>query len=327
MRTRLIVAAMLAVGWAVPAAATVTAYTVYRTRVSPQMDGEVLGDPAWQAIPEATGFHALGGGYTAAKQTAVRICWDAEAIYVAFVAEEPDAASLKPAVGDGGAAWQEDSMEVFLQPRPPTGQVYQLGVTAGAAKAGGEGFPEVAKFQVAARIGQTSYSLELRVPWEVIGARAQAGASWRGTVCRNIFTTASGGDKFTTLSPLQRQFLEPANFATLRFSDQALDVATAGRLTEELNREYRRTLEAELRKLAGEGKAYVGTLRSAANDEAYGREARELQGQWQRVSALTAGATRTPLSDLRGGLAGSRALVQRSFEVKYRVLLRQLVLD
>jgi hypothetical protein len=327
MRTPLIVAALLAVGWAVPVGATVTAYTVYRAPVSPQMDGEVLGDPAWQAIPEATGFHVLGGGYTAAKQTAVRICWDAEAIYVAFVAEEPDAALLKPMAGDGGATWQEDSMEVFLQPRPPTGQVYQLGVSAGAAKAGGEGYPEVTKFQAAARIGPASYSLELRVPWEVVGTRAQAGASWRGTVCRDIFTTASGGDKFTTLSPLRTQFLEPANFAALRFSDQTLDVAAAGRLSEELNREYRRTLETELRKLAGEGRNYVGTLRGAADDEAYGKDARELQSQWQRVAALSAGATRASLSDLRGCLASSRTLVQRSFEVKYRVLLRQLVLD
>jgi hypothetical protein len=309
------------------ACATATTYPVHRVPVSPVVDGDVAGDPAWQAIPEATGFRVLGGGYTSAKQSAARLCWDGEALYVGFVAEEPDAALLKPLTKDGGNTWVEDSIEVFLQPRPPSGQAYQLGVTCGGAQGSGAGYPDITKTTAAARIGEASYSIELRVPWSVVGAVAKAGDKWRGTVCRNIWTTTSGGDKYTCLSALQRQFLESESFSTLAFSDQPLDAAAAARLTQELNREYRGTLETDVRKLAAERGTYEETLRSAVTDEAYGEKARALLQGWEALAKLNAGLGQSTVAAVRQGLAASRDLSKQSHELKYRVLLRQLVLD
>lgn len=307
--------------------ATVTSYPLYRTAVAPVVDGDVAGDPAWQTIPAATGFRVLGGDYAQAKQTTVRLCWGDEALYVAFVAEEPDAALLKPAAGDGGATWAEDSLELFLQPRPPTGQTYQIGVTCGGAKGSGEGYPDIAKVQTAARIGNGFYAIEARVPWGVVDAQPQVGAKWRGTVCRNIFTTRSGGDKFTSLSPLQSRFLEPDNFATLTFMAEKLDQAQAQEISEGLNREYRASLLDQLAQLAASGKQYEETLRSARQDVKYGAEARDLLRSWQRLERLEAHADKAPTDDIRAGLLSAQGLGQRSYELKYRILLRQLMLD
>jgi hypothetical protein len=327
MRTLGLATILITLCLALPALATVTTYTVYRPAVSPVVDGDVTDDPAWRMIPEATGFHVLGGGYTQAKQSATWLCWDAGAIYVALVAEEPDAAELKPSARDGGATWTEDSMEVFLQPRPPTGQTYQFGVTAGGAKGAGEGFPDLRQVQAAARIGETSYSLELRVPWAVVDVRPQAGDKWRGTVCRNIWTTTSGGDKFTSLSPLQSRFLEPENFATLIFSAATPDAAAAAKATQALNQDYRETLRKELRDLVATGEQYEDDLRSAVTDEVYGQQARELLRGWRRLARLNRRADEIALAEIRAGLAGSTNLERDSYEIKYRILLRRLLLD
>ena len=67
-------------------------YPCYRVPVAPVMDGKVVGDPAWEPIPAVTGFHKLGAGYTDAKQTYARACWDDQALYVGLVCEEPDVA-------------------------------------------------------------------------------------------------------------------------------------------------------------------------------------------------------------------------------------------
>lgn len=324
-RTLALVTTLLAV--VATASATVTRYPVHRVPVPPVIDGEVAQDPAWAVVPEATGFHVLGGGYTSAKQSTVRVCWDEEALYVGFIAEEPDAALLKPTTRDGGAPWSEDSIEVFLQPRPPSGQTYQLGVTAGGGQGAGEGHPDITQTTAAARLGESSYSIELRVPWAVVGARPRAGDRWRGTVCRNIFTTRSGGDKFTSLSPLQRQFLEPANFADLVFSDQVLDAAGAARITRELNASYHGTLQQQVRELAATRSEYEETLRSAVGDPTYGQEASALLQRWEALSALAARLAEASSIELRQGLAASRDLGRQSHELKYRVLLQQLLLD
>ena len=78
-----------------PANAVGLVYPCYHPGVTPTLDGDVRDDPAWSNIPAATGFSALGGDFTVAKQTSFQICWDDEALYVAVVCEEPDVAHMK----------------------------------------------------------------------------------------------------------------------------------------------------------------------------------------------------------------------------------------
>ncbi len=309
------------------ASATVTSYPAHRAPVSPVVDGDVAGDPAWAAIPEATGFHVLGGDYTVAKQSTVRLCWDDEALYVGFIAEEPDAALLHPTTRDGGSPWGEDSIEVFLQPRPPLGQTYQFGVTPGGAQGSGEGHPDITQTTAEGRVGEGSYSIELRVPWAVVDAQPKSGDKWRFTVGRNIFVTQSGGDKFTNLSPLQRQFLEPASYSDLVFSDEVLTAESAARLAQELNGPYRETLVGGIRDLAAARGQYEETLRSAVNDDTYGEEAGVLLAGWETLGQLNARLAQASTTELRQGLVTSRDLSARSHELKYKILLKQLLLD
>jgi hypothetical protein len=299
-------------------------YPCYRSPVAPQIDGEVQGDAAWQTIPSVTGFHALGGGYTDAKQTTAQAGWDDQALYVAMVCEEPDAAELKPACQDSGWTWGEDSVEIFLQPQPPLGPVYQLGVTAGGARGSGENSPDIAKCQAAAKIGTDSYSLEIRIPYEVLGARPVGGDHWKGAFCRNIFVTTSGGDKFTCWPPLQSRFLEPAHFATLAFLAQTLPRAEAVKRTEELNREYRPGLVKRLHEAAAQREEYKPALETARQDEQFGQEARELLDEWRRIERVDQESDQAPIPEIRQALRKVRALARASYELKYEYLLKKL---
>ncbi len=315
-------AALLVLGLTV--AAQQPSYPCYRAPASPVVDGDVEADAAWLTVPAVTGFRVLGGGYTRAKQTVARACWDDEAVYVAFVCEEPDAAALAPSIRDWGPTWSEDSIEVFLQSRD-AGPVYQFGVTAGGARGSGESAPDILRCAAAARISADSYSIELRVPYEVLRCeRPRAGVTWRGAFCRNIFVTTSGGDKFTDWPALQRRFLEPENFADLVFLEETLDAASATALTDRLSADYRATVLTELRAAAARGDEYEDALRRAAGDKEFAGEARVLLRQWRRIERLDRRADEAPLGEIRKALTTAEGLVAASHELKYDFLIAEL---
>ena len=78
------------------------------------------------------------------------------------------------------------------------GRVYQSLVTGGGARGSGEVAPDILKYQAGSGVGRASCALEVKIPYELVGVTPRAGDRWRGNVCRNIFTTISGGDRFTS---------------------------------------------------------------------------------------------------------------------------------
>jgi hypothetical protein len=299
-------------------------YPVHRSPCPVTVDGDIAGDPAWAAIPCMQGFSVLGGGYSFSKQTVAQLCHDDEALYLAVTCEEPDAAELKPRIRDGGDTWAEDSLELFLQP-PGSIQVYQLGITAAGARGSFEGGADPSGFQAAARIGEGQYTVEARIPFGLL--KAAPTGTWRGNVCRNIFTTRSGGDKFTSWAPLQRQFLEPANFAYLTLMTTTLTPAEAAQATAKLSAPYRDSLARLIAEAAATGAQYVDTLKEAAGDATFGKRARELLGQWQAIDTMRREAQAAPVPDMRRALMSLQSLNAESYQVKYEYLISKLFAD
>jgi hypothetical protein len=299
-------------------------YPCYRPSVAPVPDGDIAGDPGWRDIPAATGFSVLGGTYAALKQTDARACWVDEALYVAMSCEEPDAPLIKPTVPDGGPAWLDDGVEIFVQPAG-SGHVYQFVITAGGARGSGEVFPDIAQVQVGAKIGHDAYSVEARIPYSILGARPAVGGRWRGNFCRNIFTKESGGDQFTSWAPLRSRFMEPENFAVLAFLGPAPDAEEAQRIAESINRPYRVRLVAELRAAAAEEPEYAPALREASRDAEFGQRASDLQGRWREAEAAVRSAGQVPLPELRRIVRGADALLKDSYNLKYAYLIARLL--
>lgn len=316
----------LTITLALLAAVAVTAaplnYPVFRAPAAIVVDGEVQQEAAWQGAPSVTGFSKLGADYTNAKQSAAQMLWDDRGLYIAVVCEEPDAALLKPVVRDYGDTWAEDSLEIFLQPGI---QPYQIAVTAGGAKGGFEGGPDVSKIKAAAKIGADFYSIEVFVPFEVVKANTKAGDKWRGEICRNVFTSTMVVDKFTSWTPLQARFLEPDNFATLAFSGETCSAEQVRQLTEQLNLPYRQTVAASMKAAAQIGAQYKGTLQEAQDDALLGERARGLLREWRQIERLSKQSNTASILNLRQSLMKLQMLNLDSYEVKYKYLIAKLL--
>ncbi|MCX7598139.1 MAG: carbohydrate-binding family 9-like protein [Armatimonadetes bacterium] len=299
-------------------------YPCYRPCIAPRVDGEVADDPAWKNIPAVTGFYVLGGGYAKAKQTTAQACWDDQAFYVAMTCEEPDVPNLRLTVRDGGNFWEDDGVEIFIQPGEGK-QVFQFGVTARGAKGGFEGFPDISKLRAGATMGDGWYSIELRVPHEVLRAKPRQGDRWLGNFCRNIFTTMSGGDKFTSWAPLKTRFLEPENFAFFKLCGPAPSQEEADKLSAQLNENYRATLITALAAAAQKAKEHIPVLGEAADHPTFGPQARELRRRWWRLVRLARRAEQASVWELRQAVTTSEALLDQSHKLKYDYLIAKLL--
>jgi hypothetical protein len=301
-------------------------YPCYRPAVTPTLDGEIASDPAWQNIPAVTGFSVLGGGYTVAKQTVVQACWDDEALYIAVTAEEPDAPQMNLHVRDGGPFWEDDGVELFLRPGADK-PVFQFGVTAGGARGSFLGAPDFTKFQAKSKIGRDSYSLEVRIPYEVIGCRPKVGDVWTGDFCRNTWTVVSGGDRFTCWAPLKRQFNEPENFAAIDFLGPAPAAGEAAAVSERLNAAYRANLTGRLAAAVRQGDEYIPTLTTASRDPKFGAQARDLLRQWRKAERLSKATDKASALELRKVIAGMDALARASYDLQYAYLIANVLPD
>jgi len=309
-----------------PANAAGLVYPCYHPDVTPVLDGDVLDDPAWQNIPTATGFSVLGGDFTEVKQTSFQVCWDDTALYLAVVCEEPDVARLNPSVRDGGEAWLEDGVELFLQAGGGA-PVYQFVVTSGGARASGEGAGEFLRIEVGTSADDDSYTLEIAIPHAIVQATPQTGDQWRGNLCRNIVTRDSGGDHFTSWAPLGRRFNEPENFAGIALRGPAPDAAQVAAIDETLNLRYRAHLLAQLREVAARAPEYLPALGEATEDAEFGREARRLNNQWRSLQRLAQDTDAVPVAEVREMLKGADALAQASYDLKYAYLIGKLFTD
>ena len=301
-------------------------YPCYRAPGAPVVDGVITGDPAWEPIPAVTGFSKLGDGYTDAKQTYVQACWDDQALYVGVICEEPDMARMQLQVRDGGDTWLDDGVEIFLQPRESR-QATQFVVTAGGARGGYEGAPNILQYQAAAHAGEDLYGLEMRIPFELLGEPPELGDRWRGNFCRNIWTTHSGGDKFTTWAPLQRRFLEPEHFATIEFAGPPPDATRAAAIADQLNRRYRADLSRRRQAAAARSGEYRPALTEASGHVRYRSGARQLLRRWRELDRTLERTDTVPVSELRGILKGADALIQDSYDLKYAYLTATVLGD
>lgn len=302
-------------------AAPALEYPVHHLTAAPVMDGKIEGDPAWTGVPEATGFFRLGGGYTAGKQTAVRLGWHDDALYLAVRCEEPDIAEIAPRGSDGGDLWSEDSVEVFVQPSGAN-RLHQFVVTTGGARRGAGASDGSLNWQAAVARSKESYTLEIALPFALLGETPRPGAVWHGNVARNIVTTISGGDKYTTWSPLHTAFAEPERFYGWRFLAQPPEAAAVDTVEIRLNDAYRQFLRGKVEQLVQQSDVYLPTLRQACTVPQLATSANALVTQWEAL--LRAHATAVPLSELRQAASSGADLVQRSKQAKYDYLFWQL---
>ena len=177
---------------------------------APEVDGDVAGDPVWRDVEVAGGYRNLDTDLPSAKQTRFRLGYTAEALYVAVTCDEPKPDLVLAFMADGEQLWNEDSVEVFLSPDRET--ELQFAVNAIGSRASPR---TLRKWEAVTQTGQSWWSVEIKLPWEVVGAFPAEGATWGLNVCRNILT--AGVKEHSTWAQVEDGFHEPEHFGDLTF--------------------------------------------------------------------------------------------------------------
>jgi hypothetical protein len=189
---------------------------VLPTRTPPTIDGR-LNDRAWKRATRLADFIQYRTGKRAVDQTEAWVTYDDEALYVGarLHTRVPDKLKAAETARDA-AVWQDDCLEVFVDPRHTHTEWYQFvtnsvgsqfdGLMPGGAK--GRGTAWNGTWTVKTAIGKDAWFVEMRLPFRDFGLRPKPGDSWGFNVCREApstgelsFWTDTGG-KFTRVRGL-----------------------------------------------------------------------------------------------------------------------------
>ena len=212
-----------------PVTTDVRSTVARRVETPPLLDGDVLGDPAWLAVPSATGFvqTAPDEGHSASERTEVRVVFTDDAIYFGIICYDRDPAAI--IVTDSrrdSSLSNSDSVQIILDTfldqqngfvfgTSPAGQEYDGQVVnegAGGSGMGRGGTSQGAgggfnlnwdgAWQVRTTISDIGWSAEFAIPFRTIRFPTGRGQTWG----LNIQRTIRRRNELAYWSPLPRQF-------------------------------------------------------------------------------------------------------------------------
>ncbi|MCK4245073.1 MAG: hypothetical protein KAX20_05555, partial [Candidatus Omnitrophica bacterium] len=245
-------------------------YPCYHISSPVTLDGK-LQEVAWQSLPEATGFYNLyTKDYVPYKQTFFKMGWDEKNIYLGIRCEEPDVKEIKATRKDGEVEiCMEDSIEVFLFPKK-VNIYFQFMVNTIGSRWNGIGVPgnpeiPLGNWQAKTYQGKDYYSVEIKIPFEILGRFPENNEKWTGNLCRNIYIVNSGGNRHTTWALLKKTgFHDYQNFAALQFKKRSLSAEEARCLQRDLSIDFirfaRKYLNDSLRSIQEEVSTLVRTF-------------------------------------------------------------------
>ena len=187
--------------------------------MAPELDGLVLGDPAWQGVNPASGFWQVqpNEGEASTQKTEVFIGFMDDALYIGMVAYDnnPDGIIVTDARRDRSLN-ETDSFRViidgmldrqngFVFGTNPVGMEYDAQVIKEAASgaSGGTGFNLNwnASWSVKAQISEIGWSAEMRIPFKALRFRKGDDQTWGINFQRNI----RRNNEVAYWAPLSRQ--------------------------------------------------------------------------------------------------------------------------
>jgi len=217
-----------------------------------QVDG-MLDEPAWVQVPQTAPFVNNRNGEPVAFRTTARLFHARDALYLGL--QCPSTGGPRTA-GDGmpsvSEVTAEDSVEIFLDPGRTRSRYYQIIINVhGAAVAGFNGVyhaPRTVQFAVH-QVGN-DWSLEVRIPYETLGAIPYAGDVWG----LNLFRTRPGssdGQRSAQLAwkPTKSGYRKPHLFGSLLFCGRSVP----GALVDDQEETQKRILDRVSRDLGGQG--------------------------------------------------------------------------
>ncbi len=179
----------------------------------PKLDGK-LDDSCWPFATKLTNFVHHQTGEPAREQTVCYVVADDANLYVAFECQEADMKHLRAQAkpdehGLNPQVPRDDSVEVYIDPRLAGKKYFRLALNSlGAAKSSAAG-----GWEAATAIEEDRWVVEVRIPFELIGAKPRSGAVWGFNACRND----QGSGEATAWSCTLGAYAKPERFGGLLF--------------------------------------------------------------------------------------------------------------
>lgn len=306
-------------------------YPCYLMNEKPILDGKE--EKAWENIPEATGFFILGGQkYALEKQTYFKCGWRDEGIYIFVKCEEPFPDKIIAKLKDGDELFREDSVEFFFFPKDAPNYLHFVVNAIGSRwnEVGATLQPSFPwDWQAKAFIGKDFWSVEVAIPFDVLGRRPKGGEKWLMNVARNI-NTGPAIEHFTCWPPLKGSFHEVQNFAHIAFKEREISVEERKMVEEKLNARFYAFLKGKVDSLWEELKKnapnYEDAILYGLRNERLKGEATYLKEAWDRLQDLVEKKKPT-LYELRSFISKYPDMLQRLKEFNYRILIERLFED
>ena len=303
-------------------------YTCYAMSEAPLIDGN-LNEQAWAHIPSETAFENINGGYTA-FQSKVKIGWYKDKIFIGLTCFESEIENFKRHPPS-----EDNSIELFFDDITSSGYFQYIITTQGCQGCFKDGFHKAAGQDLSAIdakvfIGTDFWSMEVSIPFSLIGLSPKEADSVLMNIGRNRRTLGKLGENFTFahLSG-QRGYHDPGYFATLTFSKDFLTPEQATRIEEASPKllQYRDVISAQLQKALQMNSETKKVLDDALTSDKFKENAALLKkeiaaaGDFQRSLELTPTSLPGPASVM----LSIETLYKRISDFKYQVLLAMLL--
>ncbi len=192
---------------------------VPRVSSAPVIDSK-LDDPMWdQAVRISLLYNNVGG--SAGQPTEAFLASDEQNIYIGFQCFEPHMDELKTTVTEhDGPVFNDDSVEVFLQPRKDSGDYYHFALNTSGVKYEALVYDLDFNPQWQAVMSREKgfWKAEMAIPWSELKISAPAmGTVWRANFCRNRVVTLPKPEN-ACWSPTYGSFHTPIRFGRIVFS-------------------------------------------------------------------------------------------------------------
>lgn len=298
-------------------------YPCYRLVEEPVLDGNVKDDPAWKSVPEATGFVQLGNNSIALRHTCFRMGYTPEAVYFGIECDDPDVGKIKAQAGDGDVRiCTEDSVEIFLFPKGAKSYHQFMINTIGSRWNGiGMGGPKMplGNWQAKVHKGNVFFSIEIKIPFAILGQIPKDKEIWQGNIGRNIRSHRLCRD---TWAPLISSFHESENFREIVFKDRNLSPAEVKKEEKKLNYTaeniFKKDIIKRMKLFSAWGKDFPEIHRKYPSMQ---REVAAIQASCDKMKKLVASLNTLPPRELCNLHKKNTKLLVRIDELRAKVLL------
>ncbi|MEW6357167.1 MAG: glycoside hydrolase domain-containing protein [Planctomycetota bacterium] len=189
--------------------------TVTKLGAPPVLDGKIAAGE-WDRAAATCAFCRIDNGHAASRATLCLLGFDEQNLYVAFQCQTT--AKPKAAVKTlDGAVWEDDAVELFLQPKPATGDYFQfIGNSIGATwDSKGQNPKWNTQWKYAASVQNGRWEAELAIPFFSLAVTGpQDGAEWRINLARDA---VAGGREISAWSWPDGTLHNPERFGAVRF--------------------------------------------------------------------------------------------------------------